>query len=316
MQVSTIRFWLAGLAVAGSLGTAQAQTVRFIAVNGKDANSCTIAAPCRTLQRGVDATPAGGEVKALNAGPYGGAAINRSITVSADHASATFRTISIGNSGARVVLRGLLLDGNGAAATGIAILDAASVHIKDCRIERFTENGIHLDVANTELFIADTASRENGRSGLLVRGQSANEQVTVTNSRFDNNSTAGINLEYASASISGSVVSGNGAGTSGSGILVYGAGTTNVIGTTAAHNGGFGFRVLQGALATFEASTATGNGYGLYVVSAVGRVSNSVLTNNNTGIQNDSGTIETRQNNLVSGNAVDTGGALTAIGGT
>ena len=45
---------------------AEAAVTRFGASSGNDANACTRAAPCRTLQRGINVTPVGGELVVLD----------------------------------------------------------------------------------------------------------------------------------------------------------------------------------------------------------------------------------------------------------
>src|SRR6202163_1048343 len=51
---------------------AQAQAIRtFVSTAGSDSNPCSITQPCRHFQAAVNATSAGGEVDALDAGAYG-----------------------------------------------------------------------------------------------------------------------------------------------------------------------------------------------------------------------------------------------------
>jgi hypothetical protein len=309
------RIGLAVSAVALFATGAQAQVVRFIATNGNDANACSASAPCRTLQRGVNATPAGGELKALNSGGYGAGRITRSITISGDGASATFSTITIESAAARVVLRDLILDGNGTAQTGIAILDAAAVHIEGCDIARFRSYGVHLDVADTELFIADTASRENGYSGIYVNGRLANERLTVENSRFENNGFEGMSLEFVAASIAGSSISGNGDGSSGVGVQIYGASAASITGTTVTDNRQAGLYITQAAQLTLQKVLVSKGARGIYVGGATVRIGDSVVTDNNTGIFNNGGTVLSRRNNMIRGNNLNTFGTLTDLAG-
>jgi hypothetical protein len=70
---------------------------------------------------------------------------------------------------------------------------------------------------------------------------------------------------------------------------------------------------------TLEQSVARGNArYGLNVSQNSGTavVSGSTFTNNGTGIFQRFGTIFTRGNNTVSGNATDVSGTLMPLGGT
>jgi hypothetical protein len=173
----------------------------FISATGDDANNCGRAAPCRTLQRGIDATGAGRELTILNSGEYGRATIAKSITILAEGVSANIRSfaagadaITVDHPAAKIVLRGLLLTGGGAGRHGIDIV-AAPVHVENCRIERFDSNGIH-DFGITELFVGGTISRENGMDGLFATGYvGPAERLAVDNSQFENNGEDGVDLD-------------------------------------------------------------------------------------------------------------------------
>lgn len=79
----------AGLGLAAvvvmTLGMAQtalaANARSWVSNSGSDSNPCTIASPCKTFQRAVDNTSAGGEVDVLNAGEYGPLNITKAITI-------------------------------------------------------------------------------------------------------------------------------------------------------------------------------------------------------------------------------------------
>jgi hypothetical protein len=310
--------WIAGLALAFSAAvalttTAEAGRVRFVASNGDDANSCVATAPCRTLQRGVEATPAGGELIVLGPGSYGGSlTIGKSITISAIGISATLGNpgnIVINRAGAVVALRGLHLQGAGPGATGIDISAAAAVRIEKCVIERFMGHGISLTSADAELSVMDTIVRDNS-GGLFVNAAGA--QLTVDNSRFEGNVASGIFAGAGESTITRTVSSGNG----GHGIVQQ-SGRMNVTATTTAQNGGDGYIVTSGGQMSLESSVARGNddnGLGVGFESSA-RISNSVFTNNGTGLFNN-GILETRQNNTVRGNGTNVSGPLTVIPGT
>jgi hypothetical protein len=289
---------------------AQAQAVRFVSTSGSDANSCTLAAPCRTIQRGVDETPGRGELRILDSGAYGGAVvIAKSMTISGDGATVILSgspAITI-NRASAIVLRDFLLNGRGAgtAGDGIVVTNATAVHIVDCEIERFTGSGIVLPVTavDTELFVSDSISRGNGANGLVVAGSGNNARLIVSHSRFENNAGNGIEVSGIESTITHSVLSGN----TGNGISQAGAGSEmNVTWTTAANNGVGGYRVAVGAQMTLESSVARGNATGLFTISSgtIARISNSVFTNNTVGIENGA-PVHTRGNNTVAGNGTD-----------
>jgi hypothetical protein len=293
--------------------------IRFVASTGNDAAACTRTAPCRTLQRGVNVSVAGDEVKVLDAGEYGFTFINKSVTISADSVAATINVtaasasaIIISNASAVVTLRGLLLSGNGTGGRGIVVANAAVVHIENCEIERFATDGIQLINRPTELYISNSVSRLNGGRGIYFVG-AANSKLTSLNSHFDNNAGSGLALgNLIQASITGTVASGNG----GHGLIQTG-GETTATWTTISHNGGGGFVVTGGEISLENSMSDSNATFGLHVgAGRTARISNITVTDNATGINNN-GTVLTRQNNTVSGNTTNlAGSALTPFSGT
>ena len=189
-----LRFALAlalGPAIACSVAQA-ADNIRYISVTGKNANSCTFAEPCRSLQRGINTTPTGGDLRILESGDYGvNANVNRSMTISGNgHTVILGNPIIINNADAVVVLRGLVLDGQGAVADGIRITAAAAMHIEQCLVRGFTGQGIRVASSNVDqVFVVDSTVRDNGLFGF--NGQVAS-RVTIDNSHFLNNISAGV----------------------------------------------------------------------------------------------------------------------------
>jgi hypothetical protein len=272
---------LAVIAAGGDM--AYAHEVRFVASYGDNANLCTRAAPCKTLQRGINRTPTGGELILLDSGDYGnGGTIAKSITISAVGISATLGgPIAIDATNAIVVLRGLRIKGDGTGGNGIHIASGGSlpVHIEDCEIEGF-DDGIHVNSdASPAVFVANTVARNNGNTGLYFQTGSPGRLV-VDNSRFEHNGDDGIEVRAGEASITHSIVSGNG----GDGIVVTFNGKANVTWTTAEHNAGSGYSVSSGQI-TLEQSVARGNAEGVRTSPSGGstatvRLSSSVVTNN------------------------------------
>jgi hypothetical protein len=207
MTIASVAALGSALALCCLAGASDAQI--FISATGNDANICSRMSPCRTLQRGIDATGAGRVMTLLNSGEYGPTAtIEKSITIVADGVSATVRSLAAGstaitidNSSAPVVLRGLLVTGGGTGQRGIDIADALAVHIVGCQVERFTQQGVRLDMDAAELHVADTISRDNGSHGLHVLETGLNSRLVVDNSRFENNGGDGVNMQDADAAI-------------------------------------------------------------------------------------------------------------------
>src|SRR5712672_2656172 len=66
---------------------AQAQAMRsYVSGIGRDSTSCTVSAPCKTLQAALTATAAGGEIYVLNSSNYGPVTINKAITITSEGA--------------------------------------------------------------------------------------------------------------------------------------------------------------------------------------------------------------------------------------
>jgi hypothetical protein len=302
-----------------TVGAAEAHTVRYIASNGSDANGCSRAAPCLTLQRGVNRTAAGSELIILDSGDFGdGATIDKSITISASGVSATIGGgITIDGADATVVLRGLRLNGAGAPVTGINIRAAASVHVEDCEVQNFGGAGISINnTAGTKLFVSDTVVRNNSFNGLFFAA-GADGRLAVDNSRFErngvNSSYSGIKINSGEARISRTIAAGN----SGHGIGQFG-GEADIIWTTATDNGGAGYRVQGQGYMIIEESVSRGNDYGLHVSQSgtVAVLSNSVVTNNGIGLSASSrGRLWTRSTSTVSGNTTNVSGPLTPFEG-
>jgi hypothetical protein len=217
-----------------------AQKVRFVSSAGVNANDCTRDAPCRTLQRGIDRTPKGGELQILDSDFYGNSVtINKSITISAVGVAASVGSIAIDAPGATVVLRGLLLSGASLpAGNGPSISNASAVYIVDCQIERFPGIGIAIDADNVEVFVANSAVRSNGTHGILLTSFSSGARVTISNSRFENNGESGVRNAGAGGAqmtIENSVFSGNLQG------VAARTGSTVRVSNSVAVNNGTGF---------------------------------------------------------------------------
>jgi hypothetical protein len=306
-----------------------AAVVNFVSAAGNDANPCSSrAAPCRTLQRAINQTYAGGEVRVLSDLPAQITYITRrSVTVNGG-GQTLIGPIVINNAAAIVTLRDLHLSGRHASQHGISVLRALAVHIEECTTERFVQNGIRIQPATAaamEVFVSDTVSRDN-HDGLSVFGN-ANTKLTVDNSRFENNSSTGLySSGGGSASVSRSVSSGNGLNG-----IVLNSGTMNVTNTTVASNTQSGLFVANGEMTVFG-STSRGNGNaGLFLVGAAAAIAHSVFTGNNIGIDINGSTVVSLdidpgadvnpgdhdlRSNVIDGNATaDVDGAIARLAG-
>jgi hypothetical protein len=312
----TARLILALCTALAAYSDAQANVVRYVGSKGKDANPCTLAAPCRTLQRGVNVTPADGELRVLDSGSYGQqATVGKSLTIAGDHVTLTATSILVASGNAVVVdLRGLDLNGPGPGtqANGVSVQSAnAVVNIEGCAIHRFYE-GI-LIAANARVTVTDSVVRDNLANGLYVRG-APGARLTVDNSRFENNGFNGIVVHSGAATITRSIVSGM-SSSGGTGISVVEA-RANISATTSAHNQ-YGY-YAQSSHLTLDSASAWGNSaYGMMVGGgATVRLSGSAVTDNGIGIAVfGNGQALSRGNNTISGNQKDVDGVLTPLPG-
>ena len=289
------RLVFAVFAIFAFSATAAAQFLTFVSATGNDANTCFVqASPCKTLQRAINQTSAGGEVRVISQLTSNGV-INKSITIDGG-GNTVIGTIVVNSASAIVAFRELNLTGRNAFATGFNIINAAVVHIEDCTVERYTGDGIKLVASTaTKLFVFNTAARDNTSSGLYVFA--ANARVTVENSRFDNNTSFGLYLLAARATVTRSSASGNSTG------MALQGGPEDVTESTAADNAIYGFYFAGGAVATVDSSVARGENYGLFIDDgALVVITNTVIRSKSTAIHNQ-GLLATRGNNTVLGGA-------------
>jgi hypothetical protein len=308
--IAGVAAWTAALSAQ-----AHAQTTRYVSSTGNNANNCSLEAPCLTLQRGINRTPIGGELKVLDSGAYADnpATITRSITISADSVSATIRGVTIDGPDAVVVLRGLLMNGTvpgtGGIPVGVNILAAKAVHIVRSEIQHFAIHGVHFNCECADpvkLHVTDSIVRNNGGNGLSINGGNTflPTVVTVENSRIHDNASVGVAIagNNVYSVIRNTMVSGSGTGIAQTGGVMQ-------INATTAFNNTTGYSVTDAGQLALDSAVATGNrAFALTVASgATARMSNVTIVRNGTGIQN-SGTVLSLQNNMVSGNAANAAG--------
>src|SRR5262249_36161028 len=103
----------------------------FVASYGSDTNNmiCSFTQPCRTFANAVKSVAVGGEVTAIDSAGFGPISITQSVTITSPPGveagivtTPSTDTIDISGSNITVVLRGLTLEGNGTANTGVSFL--------------------------------------------------------------------------------------------------------------------------------------------------------------------------------------------------
>src|ERR1022692_2420029 len=173
---------------AASPALALANRVFVSQRSGNDSNACNnILTPCQTFAGAVLQLNPGGEAIVLDSGGYGPVTITQSLTIEAPPGVLAFIHPPSGvavtvNAGASdtVVLRGLVL--NGGAGDAIAVNTVKVLHVENCVIEGFGGDGVLGNAANSNLFMKDTISRQNG-FGIIM----ANGQASIDHCRFEGN---------------------------------------------------------------------------------------------------------------------------------
>jgi len=313
MIVHAVLRTLVSLAAALLLSTAaNAQLFRaYLAIDGNDANPCTLPAPCRLLPAALAAVQSGGEVWMLDSANYntGTVGINKSVTILAvpgvlgSVISSSGNALTINGAGIDVTLQNLNIRNSLSGDIGVNIVNASSVTIKDCSIFGFNSNPSHLGIwmntgaTGTKLTLTGTTLRNNSR-GLAVNG---NGRATVSRSSIIGNgiglwstSNTGISVIH----VSDTVATGNGTAFAASG-----------------SSGAFNSYLYASRVTATENTVAfsADGGITAYVV-----VGDSLVTNNGTGFSNTSGAngaFQTRGNNTVTGNTTNVNGTVTAQAG-
>lgn len=279
---------LAGFFVAvGMIFSAAAAPRIYVSTEGNDTNPGTVEEPKRTFAVALDATDPGGEVVVKDSGSFGNVRVNKTVSIIAPagvYAGVRSATgITVDAPTATVVLRGLTVQGEGNAGSGISIVSATAVHVENCVINGFNEGISQTTVAR--LFVKDSALRSNVFAAIHMRGGRASfDRVRLEGGGH------GLITEFAGATLSNSVITGN---------------------------GGTGVLVLDGSVVTVEACQVTDSQQdGLNVTGlnepALLRFSNSTVTDNIFGgvVAGQGGTLESRGNNTVRGNGTDVIGVL------
>jgi nitrous oxidase accessory protein NosD len=266
-----------------------ANRVFVSARSGNDANACSnINTPCQTLAGAVAQLNPGGEALVLDTGGYGAVTITQSVTIAAPpgvlafiHPPSGGDAATVNAPGATVVLRGLTLEGAGAATgNGITITAVSVLHVENCVISGFAGtsgvngSGIYFASAG-QLFVKDAIIRGNGYVGIWVHPLLGPAKASVDRCRLEENAAGLVSDFDAQVTIRDSVASGNSYA-----LESEFTGELNVEGCLIANN--------QFGLASFSGGTL--------------RVSNCTVTDNGTGLFAPTGALLSRSNNTVQGN--------------
>jgi Right handed beta helix region len=210
--------------VCGGLSTVAAGTTQrtFVAHDGVDNPACSLAAPCRGFAAALAATSANGEVIVLDSAGYGTMTITKAVSIIAPAGIYAGISVTSGdgvtvNAGAsdKVVLRGLTINGQG-GSNGIVFLQGGELNIEDCTVANLGADGLVVSAANSNVIVKNSIFRDNAASGVSVLGGSI--RATFDGIQLTNNGANGLYvLNFATAVITASIISGNLVGINGDG---------------------------------------------------------------------------------------------------
>jgi hypothetical protein len=285
-----------------------------------------------------------GEVLVLNSGAYGSMSITQGVTVVAPpgvYAGISVFPgsdgITINAPGAKVVLKGLTVNGQG-GNNGIQIVDAAEVRVENCVIANFNGSGMNGRGIRTTAGNA-TAPRVLAISASVFRGNtegvevnppfalaaSINQKTSIDNSRFEGNGAGVTVYDGVDLAISHTAFRQDGFSVSVTSYMP--AGVINLTGDGLdmsateydmflySLNGG----LVKASLIRSTISNAPYTGYGPVGIYTTGagvtlRLAETQIVNCDRGVWVGAGSVvKTLGNNLIDGNATDINGTLTSL---
>lgn len=278
---------------------ANAQATRtWVSGVGSDANPCSRTAPCKTFAGAIAATTAGGEISVLDPGGYGALTITKSISIMAQGVegsvlvSGTNGIVIAAGANDVVNLRGLSFEGleqstGTAGINGISFTSGAALHISNCVIHGFGQNGISFTPsASAGLFVSDCVIADNGQAGIHVAPTGGNAEVNVVRVQSENNE-AGFRAISSGGTVDFAATDSIATRNIGSGFVV-------------AANSGAVQMMLQHVGASFNAIGVDASG-----TSSTVWLGNSSVTANGTGLELSGGKLLSFGNNQVFGNTTD-----------
>jgi hypothetical protein len=195
MSNTTKLLGVLGVALAATVGTAQAQATRtWVSGVGDDVNPCSRTAPCKTFAGAISKTATGGEINCLDPGGFGSLTITKSITIDcgATFGSTLHSAVNgfiINAAAGKVILRNLSINGAGTTigTNSVNILAAAQVLIENVTMNNST-NGV-----NTPSLASTMNLQVKNASFFNITGPCVNVTTTagfaiaqVTGSTFQN----------------------------------------------------------------------------------------------------------------------------------
>ena len=327
---TALRGTLAFIAALLLSSAAQAQLFRaYLAINGNDANPCTLPQPCRLLPAALNAVADGGEVWLLDSANYNTATVNigKSVTILAVPGSVGSvvatggPAIDIATTGVRVTLRNLVLVPlPGAGATnGISMTAGDRLAIEDTLISNMPLVGVAVHAPAVVRVVGSTI-RDNGQTGVYLGsgGRAAIARSTISGHSLYGFIAEGTSASTTRADIADSHFEGNNAAVVALSSVVDAA--VNVAVRNSQFVGGVfggGSQSVAGSGANFALadSLVSNNTTGIasFGAGATVWVSGNKVTANGTGFFASGGTFESAGNNALRNNGTNKSGTITTV---
>src|SRR5215813_8992516 len=218
MKRFVLQFLVLVMCLFGFSAIASAQATRtWVSGVGDDANPCSRTAPCKTFAGAISKTAAGGEIDALDPGGFGAVTITKGITIDGGGGQVA-STLVAGTNGivvsagptSVVTLRNLRINGIGGTGSGglngIRYLGGAALHVENCQIFGFTQDGINVSTsASAALFVTDTFLTNNA-NGIQIAPTAPNIRSALVRVRAQGNSGFGFYIHPASGAGAGTII--------------------------------------------------------------------------------------------------------------
>ncbi|HKP73278.1 MAG TPA: hypothetical protein VJT82_10105, partial [Pyrinomonadaceae bacterium] len=264
---------------------ANAQATRtWVSGVGDDVNPCSRTAPCKTFAGAISKTADKGEIDCLDPGGFGTVTITKNLTIDGTTGAGFGSILAAGTNGVNVndsatatprtiivTLKNLSINGAGSGFDGIRFISGRKLFIEGCTVFNFKGNGTNSD----------------GLDIAINPGDAGTFNVTVKDSKFENNTGDGIRQTITAGTLNASY--------------------DNVV--LAGNNNGF---ESTGGTANISRSVIDSNVNGINLPSAgpvVNASSNQITSNTGSGISNAS-TVRLSDNNIFR-NGTGLGGAGT-----
>lgn len=189
---------------------AAAQATRtWVSGVGDDVNPCSRTAPCKTFAGAISKTAANGEINCLDSAGYGTITITKSMTIRCKGVIGSIlgsgtTGVIINSATARVLLDGLDIMGANTGITGVRVIAAQKVWIKDVTISQFLNNGINVEGTGAHVFVDNSFILNNGQAagtfgGVNVAGTGNVANLRNTQVLFNGNGATAFAVNASSA---------------------------------------------------------------------------------------------------------------------